>query len=243
MIELTTEVGLLRRFVGDLERTAPRPTPSRPELSAHAAVDREAARLAWATRIADEYRSVAVFSELLRLLADLEAPFAATCAMHRLIGDELRHTQVTATVVDWLGGHADLAIDLADIGLPPIGGEGPAVRALHIIGRELVVGEEESIYALVAYRDATTDPAIRSVLETILVDEVRHAATGRALLALFDAGPLAAATVAARAALPALLDADRAALRDDYRAACGGPGRALGGSIEVRDLEQIWSRV
>jgi hypothetical protein len=43
-----------------------------------------------------------VFSELLGLLADLEAPFAALCAVQRLIGDELRHTQLAATVVDCL---------------------------------------------------------------------------------------------------------------------------------------------
>lgn len=244
MIELATPDRFLSRFVGDLARTAPRPMPARPSL-AYAADDMETARLAWAMRIADEYRSVAVFAELLRLLSDLEAPFAALCTVHRLIGDELRHTQMTVEVVEWLGGRADLEIDLANLGLPQrAAGETAAMRALRIVARELVVVEEESIYALAAYRDATTDPAIKRVFAQILADEVRHAAAGRALLPLFAHGALAATTGELRANLAELMATDRAELRVHYlESACGGPGRALGASIERADLEAIWQRV
>ncbi|MBA2539186.1 MAG: ferritin-like domain-containing protein [Deltaproteobacteria bacterium] len=245
MIELATDVRLLSRFVDDLGRTAPKPMPSRPVLAAHATEDVEAARFAWATRISDEYRSVAIFAELLGLLSDLEAPFPALCAVQRLIGDELRHTQMTVEVVDWLGGSSDLEIDLRDVGLPPRrASETPAARALRIVAREIVVGEEESIFALAAYRNATTDPAIRGVLEQILTDEVRHAAAGRALLALFDRGELARATSELRAKLPELMAADRADLRAHYLdSATGGPGRALGACLERADLEALWQRV
>ena len=145
------------------------------------------------------------------------------CTVQRLIGDELRHTQVTATVVDWLGGRADLDIDLSDAGLPPRGEESAAERAAKIVARELVVAEEESIYALAAYRAASSEPAIRAVFDLLLVDEVRHAAAGRALLRLFDID--AAATIAE----------DRADLRaPGLRSVCvRGPGRALGASIEL----------
>lgn len=242
MIELVSESRLLSRFVGDLDRTALHPMPARPQL-AHAADELEAARLAWAMRIADEYRSVAVFAELLRLLADLEAPFAALCAVQRLIGDELRHTQMTAEVVDWLGGSSDLEIDLRDVGLPPRRtDETAAMRALRIIAREIVVGEEESIYVLAAYRDATTEPAIRTVLEQILTDEVRHAAAGRALMPLFAHGELARSTAELRATLPALMAGDRADLRAHYLASAnGGPGRALGACLERADLDAMWA--
>jgi hypothetical protein len=243
VIELETDVRLLSRFVDDLARTAPAPMPPRLSL-VYAVEDLEAGRMAWATRIADEYRSVAIFAELLRLLADLEAPFAALCTVQRLIGDELRHTQMTAEVVDWLGGRADLEIDLRDLGLPPRKPtETAAMRAMRIVAREIVVGEEESIFALAAYRDATTDPAIKAMLEQILADEVRHAAAGRALLALFDRGALADATQELRRSLPALMAADRADLRAHYLASAqGGPGRALGACLEVADLERIWQR-
>jgi hypothetical protein len=234
MIELSTDVRLLQRFVDDLDRTAQYPMPRRPDLAAHVPDDIEAARLAWANRIVDEYRSVAIFSELLRLLTDLEAPFAALCAVQRLIGDELRHTQVTARVVEWLGGTSDLEIDLSDVGLPPRDAdESPEMRAMRIVARELVVVEEESIYVLAAYRAATTEPAIRGVFDLVLVDEVRHAATGRALLGMFD-----------HEAIRDELAEDRAQLRADYLgSARGGPGRALGASIEVADLDAIWSRL
>lgn len=245
MIELhASRVGLFRRFVDDLHATAPRPVPARPDLSAFAAEDVEAARLAWASRIVDEYRSVAVFAELLHLLTDLEAPFPVLCTVHRLIGDELRHTQLTATVVDWLGGSADLAIDLSEVSLPPRPANEPAIaRAVQIIARELVGVEEESIFALAAYRDATTEPAIRAVLDLVLLDEVRHAASGRALLDELSRGPLADACAAELARLAPQLAADREHLRATYRASAnGGRGRALGGALELDDLEAIWDR-
>jgi hypothetical protein len=244
VIELLTETPLLSRFVIDLERTASRPMPARPRLAGYADVEIEAARIAWATRIADEYRSVAIFAELLRLLTDCEAPFAALCAVQRLIGDELRHTQMTAEVVEWLGGSVDLEIDLRDVGLPPRGPtETPAMRALRIVARELVVVEQESIYVLAAYRDATTEPAVRGVFDVVLADEARHAAAGRALLALFDRGELARTTVELRASLPEVMAADREDLRAHYvESAVGGPGRALGACIEVADLTAIWRR-
>lgn len=235
MIAWSTDVRMFRRFVGEL---CPAVAPA--TIRGYREDDREAARFAWAARIVDEYRSVAVFSELLRLLADVEASFPAQCAVHRMIGDELRHTQVTAEVVGWLGGMDGLAIDLAEVGLPPReDGESALARAAAIVGRELVVAEEESVYALAAYRGATTEPAIRRVLDGILADEVRHAAAGRAL---FD--ELAPRVdPAALAALRAQMDEDRALLRAEYAAsAAGGPGRALGGSIERADLEQIWRR-
>ncbi len=241
MIELSTEGGLLRRFVDDLERTTPRAVPARPDLTVYRGEEREAARLAWASRIADEYRSVAVFSELLMLLADLEAPYATLCAVQRMIGDELRHTHLMARVVDWLGGRDDLAIDLADVGLPPRdAGESPATRAVRIVGRELVVAEEESIAVLAAYRDATTEPAIRTVFQIVLADEVRHAAAGRAILAALARAPR---TASACSGLDDAMAIDRAELRVGYRTlAIGGPGRRLGASIELADLEEIWSR-
>jgi hypothetical protein len=244
MIALATDIPLLRRFVAELEATAPRPVTARVDRARHAAEAIDAARLAWAGRIYDEYRSVAIFSELLRLLTDLEAPFAALCAVQRLIGDELRHTELTARVVEWLGGMDDLEIDLADAGLPPRpASESPAERALRIIARELVVAEEESVWALAAYRAAARDPAIRQVLELVLADEVRHAASGRALLALFDEGPLAEHTSELRRELPSIMAADRAALRADYLASArGGPGRELGACLEPDDLVVMWRR-
>lgn len=234
MIELGGIHAPLARFASDLRGDA----FARPDVEAYTAEDREAARQAWAVRIIDEYRSVAVFSELLHLLSDLEAPFAALCAVQTLIGDELRHTGWCAEAASWLGGHDDFEIDLADIGLPERGSVSKARRAFDIIGRELVVGEEESIVVLAAYRDATSEPAFRDMLAGLLRDEVRHAATGRALWKLFLDGSMARhVTDADRSALTRVMATDRADLRARYElTAHGGPGRALGASLEPHDL-------
>jgi len=235
VIDLEAGVAPLARFASEL-RGEPRAIPFGPRV--HAVDDREHARQTWAARIVDEYRSVAVFSELLHLMADLEAPFAALCAVQTLIGDELRHTGWCAEAAGWLGGHDDFEIDLADIGLPERGAQSKARRAFDIIGRELVVGEEESIVVLAAYRDAASEPVFRDVLAGLLRDEVRHAATGRALLNLFTGGAMARlVSDTDRSELTSVMAADRGDLRARYAAtARGGPGRALGASLEPGDL-------
>ncbi|MBA3462329.1 MAG: ferritin-like domain-containing protein [Deltaproteobacteria bacterium] len=236
MIDLASNDSLLARFARDLDGQA---------ITAPISIDvphadREVARVAWAHRIVDEYRSVAVFGELLVLLANLEAPYPALCAVQRLIGDELRHARLCAAAVDWLGGTEELDVDLSHLALPPRrAGESSGRRAAEIIARELVVAEEESIVVLAACRDAATEPAFRAVLATLLRDEVRHAAAGRALYRLFDEGAALARTItdADHAELAAVMAADRAELREVYRAAArGGPGRTLGASITTRDL-------
>lgn len=238
MIDLATDDALLARFARDLDG----PTVPAPIAIDVPHADREVARVAWAHRIVDEYRSVAVFGELLVLLANLEAPYPALCAVQRLIGDELRHARLCAAAVDWLGGARDLDVDLSDLALPPRRSDETAGRrAAEIIARELVVAEEESIVVLAACRNAATEPAFRAVLAALLRDEVRHAAAGRALFRLFDAGgPLAHTIVETdHAELAAVMAADRADLRAVYRqAARGGPGRALGASITALDVEK-----
>jgi hypothetical protein len=235
MIALDSTEPVIGRFPAELAAQAPS-LSLRPDLVGVDSRDVAAARFAWATRIVDEYRSVLVFSELLTLLARLEMPYAALCAVQRLIGDELRHTRLCAEVVDWFGGFDDLEIDLSNLALPPTD-HTTAGRAYAIIAREITVAEKESVRILRAFRDATTDPAIHQVLSQLLVDEVRHAAVGPRL------------EVMMRRALPAeafggLLDEieeikreDREDLRALYcDVATGGPGRAFGASITGRDV-------
>jgi hypothetical protein len=241
VIALETDDALLARFVRELHAHDAIPAPATPFASG-TADDREVARYAWANRIVDEYRSVAVFGELLVLCAELEAPYAVLCAIHRLIGDELRHARLCADVVRWLGGVNDLAIDLTSLALPPRGpDETPGRRAALVIARELVVAEEESIVMLAACRDAATEPACRAVLAGLLRDEVRHAACGRALLRVFtDAGGALAHAITDgdRADLQATMAADRDELRAVYRrSATGGPGRPFGASVTLAEVE------
>ncbi len=194
--------------------------------------DLDAALEAWAGRVVDEYRSVLVFSELLHLLGQIEAPFSNLAAVQRLLGDELRHTRLCADVVRELDVAQRVHIDLTELALPPA--DDPAVvRAYTIVVRELAVAEQESVRALRAFRDACDEPVLRSVFAILLQDEVRHAALGRHLEQSLRGGfglDELATELAPR------LDEDRASLRTIYRAsAVGGPGRRLGACLELAD--------
>jgi len=167
-------------------------------------------------------------------------PYGALVAVQRLLGDELRHVRLCAEVSGWLGGLDDLDVDLSDVGPPP-GGEPPAARALLLVARELVVAEAESLAALRAFRDAATEPAVRAALQLLVADEALHVVVGRRLLPLLARTLPRSQTGPTLARLDDLMEADRRELRAAYLAAArGGPGRALGASLEPRDLR--WSR-
>ncbi|MFO0685834.1 MAG: ferritin-like domain-containing protein [Sandaracinus sp.] len=201
--------------------------------------ERDAACFGWAVRIVDEYRSVVVFTELLGHLAAIRAPYAALATVQRLIGDELRHTRLCAEVASWFGSLDALAIDLEDLELPAWEGSREE-RALEIVVRELVIGEGESVACMRVYRDATTDPAVRAALSTLLADEVRHYAAGRALEALLRETLPPALVERASARLDARLPGDVASIRRAHRAgATGGPGRRFGVSVRPEETPPL----
>ena len=242
MIELAPTRTFLDRFARELEAQAPFAVIGEADLARGTPLDAEAARIAWAGRVVDEYRSVVVFTELLGHLAAIEAPFAMLGAVHRLIGDELRHAKLCAEVSSFFGPLDELEIDLGELALPP-SDDPPARRALDIVARELVVAESESVRAMAAYRDATSDPACRAALSLLLADEVRHAATGRALLdRLIDfADPAEVAPLIAQ--LPAIMAMERAhVVREHARFATDGPGRMFGASIRPHEAPSDVSR-
>jgi len=238
MISLDCGGSFFRRFVRELEEQAPLDCLANPpRLDGVHPDDIEVGRLVWAGRIVDEYRSVVVFTELLKLLAECEAPFAALCTVQRLIGDELRHARACAQVVEWLGGFDGLSVDLADLALPARD-DSKEGRALEIVVRELVVAETESLVMLRACRDATEQPAIRRVLEMLLRDEVRHAAAGQHLSLLLESSLSGTAIAAVQARLPETIESDRAHIREQYmRTLVGGPGRAVGASLNIEDVQ------
>ena len=103
MIELATDDPVLARFVRDLEGQASialeDEASAGPELARYTAEDIEHAQLAWSHRVMGEYRGVVIYTELLSALIEAEAPYPALAAVHRVIGDELRHTRLCAEVV------------------------------------------------------------------------------------------------------------------------------------------------
>jgi hypothetical protein len=240
MLDVDDRDPALARFVRELEAQAPLELGDlRPDLSGASPEDLDAARVAWANRVIGEYRGVIVFTELLAALAEAAAPYAALCAVQRVVGDELRHARLAAAVVGWLGGWDHLEVDLAGQRMQRTDDPAPS-RALEICARELTLVESESVLSLTAHLRAELDPAIRRVFELLLADEARHAATGRAIQALLVETYPEADLAPARARLDARLAAERAHLRDLARSrARGGPGRALGASLRPEDLEGL----
>lgn len=236
MIDLTHDETVLARFARDLHAQSPRALGEvEIDFAAHSAEDIRVAQRAWSGRIVDEHRSVAVFSELLRLLADIEAPFDVLAAVQRLIGDELRHVSLCAELAYALDAPDVARVDLASLS-PPRFDVHPAERALELVVRELAIAETESIAVLVAHRDATEERAVAHLLDILVLDEARHAAAGFAIARLI-AARFPDETAELRRALPTIARADVAAIRGIYRgAATGGPGRGLGASLRAEDL-------
>lgn len=224
----------LRAYVDDSPLVA-----RRPELSQASDADREAAFFGWASRVVDEQASVLAFAELLGHLGAIAAPLAALETVHGLLGDELRHVRLCAEVASWFGDLDSLEIDLEDLSLPPTD-EPRASRALEIVVRELVVGEAESLIALRAYRDATSDPAVREAYAILLYDEARHASAGRNLEAVLRASFEDAAFEPFLSRRDDVAEADRRHHRAVHRAgATGGPGRAFGVSIFAHEIPAL----
>lgn len=189
-----------------------------------------AAREAWAARVHDEQRSAVVFAELLSCLARAGAPFEASAAIARLIGDELRHAELCARMARAFGAR-DVEASGDALALPP-SDEAPLPRALRIAVRELVVGEGESVAVLTAYRDAASDPACRALLSSLLADEARHFAVGRALVPVLRARLEAGERARLDRELTEIALRDVEEIRAVHRAgATGGPGRCFGASI------------
>lgn len=231
--------GLFARFQRQLDEQAPRQVTMTPDFTVLTDADISAGRHAWSARVVDEHRSVACFSELLMLLAQVQAPAAALVAVQRLIADELRHTQLCRRVARWFGQDGPIEMEAADLTIPGTD-DPPAGRALEMVVRELVVAEAESVLAFKAYRDATTDPAVTQVLQILLQDEARHAATGRHLATLLAKTLPAEETASVRARLKETALVDQRYIRNAHRmGATGGAGRAIGASIRRDEIPPL----
>jgi hypothetical protein len=239
MIRFDPTHSVLGRFSKDL--LAPNLeelTGLRPILYTHSAEDIAAAQFAWTERIVDEYHSVVVLTELLRCVVECEAPFEVLCAIHAMINDELRHVALCTQAASWFGPTSHSDINLSGLALP-LSDDPPLLRALEIVVREIVVADEESITAFMAYRDATTDAALMRVLSALHRDELRHVATGAALLDMLAGMVPDTMRPEVLARLESMEAKDRNDLRRRYDAtARGGPGRLLGAAIKYTDLER-----
>jgi hypothetical protein len=141
---------------------------------------RERTRRAWAARALAEYRSLAVFTELLARMPEAGAPLPAITALTRLVQDEARHTELCVRMADVLGGDHDCALPRESLRF-----SSGRMRAELFIARQAVsmfcVGEAASVALLDELLAGVTDRCVRVVLRVIRRDERLHERYGLAL--------------------------------------------------------------
>jgi hypothetical protein len=189
-----------------------------------AAFDRDAhppallarARRAWAYRVETEFRSIQVMTRFLGEVLAAGDPLEVYAGAATAISDEIRHTALSAGMLEALGGVAELPEPLVEeehadyLALPM-----PA-RALATAVSMLAVSETVSVALISDLRARCTEPVVRAVLDATGADEDEHGDYGwdyvRASLGRFDAAGRELGKVAARATIVPLLDGARAAL-------------------------------
>lgn len=161
---------LHRRF---MERDREPPPWDRLRTDEYAADDIEVARHAWASRAVAEYRSMIVFGELIARFPELGLPLEVSSAASRLLTDEARHTELCVRVADALGGHEGVDLSARELSL-----RRDNLPAHLFVARWVTsmfcVGETASVGILQVLLDHTKDVCLRSVLDTLLRDEILH---------------------------------------------------------------------
>ncbi len=154
----------LERFAGaPLARGVPAP-----DLAGYAGEHVALAARAWTMKAEEEYRSAALFNEIVRALIHRGAPLDLQSAFGRVVSDEL--------------AHATLCLDLAarfGAPVPRLALERVTARVdvgvVMLVLFEGAIGETVSAALFHAGRSGTREPCTRAALGIILADEARHA--------------------------------------------------------------------
>jgi hypothetical protein len=136
---------------------------------------REAAA-AWQARATQEYTSLALFTQLASQVHVLGLPLDWSGAFARMIGDEVRHTELAARMTELLGG-APAKVDAATLHLPV---HAKALRA-HVRGAIVAafcIGETLSGRFFRRCLRAATVPVAKDVVRVICDDETFHGRFG-----------------------------------------------------------------
>ena len=180
-----------------------------------------AAADAWRARVGQEYHSLALFTQISSQIHLLGAPLDWAGAFARMIGDEVRHTELCARMAELLGPGTPVEIEPSRLHLPVIAGSLQAhVRAA--IVTTFCIGETLSGRMFRRCLRAATVPLARDIVRTICDDETFHGRFGweaAAILMRDDAVDFLHERTALARQLPEIFS--------HYRDACGAArGRA-----------------
>ncbi len=175
----------------------------------------DAAADAWRARVVQEYHSLALFTQISSQAHLLGAPLDWAGAFARMIGDEVRHTELCARMVQTLSPGAEVEIDPRVLHLPVAAGSLESHVRTAITGA-FCIGETLSGRMFRRCLRAATVPLARAVVRTICDDETFHGRFGweaGALLMREDAPDFAEERALLARQLPGLFA--------HYKRACG----------------------
>jgi len=136
------------------------------------------AQQVWTSVALSEYAAIASFAQVVRTLAEAQAPLDLIGMTSDFLADEVKHVELASRVVMRLGGAAPLAFDHERLA-PRIDPKlTPFARANELALRVGCVAESFASGTAVPMMRAGPHPVIRDVYETILRDESRHCRFG-----------------------------------------------------------------
>jgi hypothetical protein len=137
-----------------------------------------AARRAWTVATLQEYATAAAHATMLAALVKARVPLDMSAMASRFSLDELAHAELSARVVEALGGGTPLRYDPDRLfGAPPSGALPTELEAAQLV-MDNCVSESWSCELLQAVWQAETRPVMRTVRQQIASDEAGHGRFG-----------------------------------------------------------------
>lgn len=132
----------------------------------------------WRQRLAVEYRSSTIFTQLSVQLVEANAPLEMTTVMLSMAQDELRHAHGCREVLERLGHVAAVDVETSVDTLASHRGASPEERALRNVIYTTCCSELVACARFVATLETTTDPFFREAITRLLADERLHGQFG-----------------------------------------------------------------
>ncbi len=168
-IRRTSSSYLARRAGPPISGTLPEP-----DVSGYDAAQVAFAARAWTLKAEEEYRSAAVFAEIVAGCLHLGAPVDLLAQLARVVQDEIAHATLCLDLSVRFGAPAPAA-DLSRVDARlAVHGSDRGRQALSLLLFEGAVGETVSVALFRAGRRGAREPCTRAALSAIMKDEARH---------------------------------------------------------------------
>lgn len=137
-----------------------------------------AAQQIWTGIALGEYAAIVSFAQVVRALAEAQAPLDLIGMTSDFLADEVKHVELASRVVMLLGGAAPRSFQPERLARPSNPSLDPFSRANDLALRLGCISEAFASATAIPIMRATTHPVIRAVYETILRDEALHCRFG-----------------------------------------------------------------